>query len=182
MKNTLRFSPINSVFLCGAVAALSLLSLQMSFASRVVIVSAPAAQISEARLAPGTEGLLRQVAEHLSRMQGGASIGGFPGFEPPGDDDKYRRKIENQSASGEEINHWVKEINNFLNQIVKKNPGMTLEEILQKAGLTPNQIDQFVNALRNTHATAAGMEGVGVNEATVKTLESLMKVLGVIPW
>ena len=62
-------------------------------------------QVAEAKLATGTKKLLENTAEHLSKMQGGASVGGFPGFEPPEDDEKYRRKIENESHTGEEINH-----------------------------------------------------------------------------
>ncbi len=160
--------------LAGAVA----LSLA---ASRAVSVSAPAVQVSEASRAETTEGLLRQTAAHLSKMQRGASVGGFPGFEPP-DDEKYRRKIKEQHITARDVNDWVKEINHFLKQIVDKNPGTTLEEILRNQGLTSSQIDQFVVALRNTHTTAEGMESLGVNETTVKMLESLMRVLRVQPW
>ncbi len=151
-------------------------------ADRLSLALAPGGQVHEARLAGGTEGLLRQTAEHLSRMQGGASIGGFPGFEPPDDDEEYRRKIKDKTYDGQDVNDWVREINNFLRQIVKKNPGLTLEEILQRQGLTPGQIDGFVKALRDAHATADGMSGHGVNEATVEMLEGLMKTLGVSTW
>ncbi len=163
--------------------------MQMLVANRAAIVSAPAVQvprsgssISEARLAKGTEGLLRQTAEHLSRMQRGESIGGFPGLEPPDDDDKYRRKIKDQSYRAEEVNHWVKEINNFLTQIVKKNSGLSLEEILQKQGLTPSQIESFFDALRNAEVMARGMQDYGVTAETATTLRTLMETLGVAPW
>lgn len=116
-------------------------------ASRIVSVSAPAAQVSQARLANGTKGLLRQTALHLSKLERGQSIGGFPGFEPPEDDEEYRRKIKEQNYSAQDLNGWVKEINNFLTQIVRKNPGVSLEKILQKRGLTQAQIDEFVEAL-----------------------------------
>ena len=137
-------------------------------------------QVAEAKLAPGTEGLVKQTAEHLSKMQGGASVGGFPGFEPP--DDKYRRKIEDRSYSGEDANGWIKEINNFLKQIADKNPGLTLEEILQRQGLAQAQIKQFIEAVRETHYVANSRVGYGVNLDTVKTLASLMERLGVSAW
>ena len=134
MKIALAFSPFNFAFLfaAGVAAVLGRLMQQVLPASRAVGVSAPAIQISEARLAPGTEGLLRQTAAHLSKMQRGASVGGFPGFEPPDDDEKYRRRIKEQHFTAQDVNDWVKEINNFLKQISKKNPRMSLEEILQK--------------------------------------------------
>lgn len=192
MKSALSFSPINPsttlrtgfafLFAAGAAVMLGALMLPMLPASRAVSVSAPAAQVSEASRAQVTEGLLRQTAEHLSKMQRGESIGGFPGFEPPDDDEKYRRKIKEQHITARDVNDWVKQINNFLKQIVDKSPGMTLEEILRNQGLTSSQIDQFVVALRNTHTTAEGMESLGVNETTVKMLESLMRVLRVQPW
>ena len=138
--------------------------------------------MAEAKLAPGTEKLLENTAEHLSKMQGGASVGGFPGFEPPEDDEKYRRKIKNRAYTPEEAEHWIKELNNFLKQVAEKNPGMTLEEILQKQGLSLDEIDNFIVALRNAHATAAGMEGYGVNVETVQTMESLFQTLGVSTW
>jgi hypothetical protein len=137
-------------------------------------------QIAAASLAPGTESLLKRTAEHLSRMQGGVSVGGFSPFKPP--DDKYRRKIENSDYTPEEVNHWVKEINNFLRQMIDKNPGLTLEEILRRQGLTPDQINNFVTALRNVQATAEGMAGHGLSEATAETLKALMRTLGVSTW
>ena len=142
--------------------------------------SAP--QVVASKLAPGTEGLLRQTAEHLSKMQGGVSVGGFPGFEPPDDDEKYRRKINERSYTPEEADYWIKEINNFLKQIANKNPNLSLKEILQKQGLSLGEIDNFIVALRNTHATAAGMEGHGLSAQTLQTVESLFKILGVSTW
>jgi hypothetical protein len=161
--------------LAGAVA----LSLAMS---RAVFISAPAVQVSEARLVPGTEGLLRQTAAHLSKMQRGASVGGFPGFEPPDDDEKYRRKIKEQNYSAQDVNDWVKEINNFLNEIAKKNPGLSLEEILQRQGLSQVETREFVEALQSTHNTAKVLSEYGVNPETVKILESLLKTLRVPIW
>jgi hypothetical protein len=188
VKIALAFSPINpstalrtSWMLFAAVAALSLLVLPTLFARDAVRLPAPAAQISEARLAQGTEGLLRQTAAHLSKLQGGASVGGFPGFEPP-DDDRFKDKIRNQSYGGEEANYWGKEINNFLRQIVDKNPGLTLEQMLQRAGLQPAEIKSYLDALRNVHRTIEGLADYGVNQSTIETLEDLMRVLGVVPW
>jgi len=133
-----------------------------------------------ARLAPGTDALLQQTAAHLSRMQRGASIGGFPAFEPP--DDKYRRKIENEAYTARDVNDWVGDINNFLRQIADKNPGLTLEEILQRHGATPGQIKEFLDALRAVQATTEGMEGYGVTTETAQTLKSLLELLGVSLW
>jgi len=181
VKIALGFSPINWM-LFAVVAALSLLVLPSLFARDAVSVSAPAAQVSEARLAPGTEGLLRQSAAHLSKMQRGASIGGFPGFEPPGDDEKYRRKIKEQNYNAQDVNDWVQEINNFLKQIIEKNPRMSLEEILQKQGLTPSQIENLLDALRDTEVTARGMQDYGVTTETATTLRTLLETLGVAPW
>ncbi len=135
-----------------------------------------------ASLAPGTEGLLKQTAAHLSKMQGGESIGGFPGFEPPDNDERYKRKVEKSTATGEEVNTWVKEINNFLHQIANKNSGMTLEKILEKQGLSAAQIKDFSDALRNVHAIADGKVGYGVQQTTVDSLTELMKLLGVATW
>ena len=141
-----------------------------------------APQVAQASLTSGTEGWLRQTAEHMSKMQGGASIGGFPGFEPPDNDEKYRRKVKDGTYNSQDVNDWVKDINNFLKQIVEKNPNMSLEEILQKQGLPQTEIEGFVRALRNVHATAKGMSGYGVNPETVERLESLMEILGVSAW
>lgn len=167
---------------------MSLLVLPTLFARDAVRLPVPAVQVSEARLAPGTEGLLRQTAAHLSKMQRGESIGGFPGFEPPDDDEKYRRRIKEQHITARDVNDWVKEINNFLRQIIKKNSRMSLEEILQtespfgKQGLTPSQIENLLDALRDTEVTARGMQNYGVAPETATTLRTLMETLGVAPW
>jgi len=123
-----------SVALLGA-AALSLMAVPGLPTSPALLSDgggiAPAPPVVEARLGKGTEGQLRQVALHLSKMQGGRSIGGFPGFEPPDDDEEYRRKIQDGTYKAEDVNDWVKEINNFLNQVVKKNPNLSLDEVLR---------------------------------------------------
>ncbi|MEK7442267.1 MAG: hypothetical protein AABZ78_15825 [Chloroflexota bacterium] len=161
-----------------ALAALTVIAL-----SYALTITTPAPQVAHtASLASGTEGLLKQTALHLSKMQGGESIGGFPGFEPPDDDEKYKRKIKNSSASGEEVNTWVKEINNFLRQVANKNPGMTLEKILEKQGLSAEQVKNFSDALRNVHAVADGKVGYGVRQTTFDSLTELMKLLGVTTW
>lgn len=97
--------------------------------------AASGASVSQAKLGKGTEALVEQTATHVSKLLGGQSIGGFPGFEPP-DDERYKNKIRNSTYSGEEANSWLKEINNFLQQVTNKNPNMTLEEILKQAGMT----------------------------------------------
>ncbi|MEK7278771.1 MAG: hypothetical protein AAB427_15575 [Chloroflexota bacterium] len=155
---------------------------EVAFADRANLVLAPDGQAHEVRLAKGTEGLLRQTAEHLSKMQRGASIGGFPGFEPPEDDKEYRDKVKNERYTAQDVNDWVKEINNFLKQIIKKNPRMSLEEILQKQGLTPPQFENLLDALRDTEVTARGMQNYGVTTETAATLRTLMETLGVAPW
>lgn len=149
-------------------------------APRITLVESP--QTSTHYLADGTEGLTKQAALHLSKMTGGGSVGGFPKFEPPDDDPKYRSKIKSRSYSGQDANGWVKEINNFLKQIVERNSNMTLEEILQRQRLTPTQIDNFMDALRQAEVAARGMQGYGVTEETASTLQMIMKSLGVIPW
>ena len=163
-----------------AVVAVFGLGLYRQAIGRLEVAGSARPQLAAARLIPGTEGLLRQAAEHLSKMQGGKSVGGFPAFEPP--DDKYRSKIKNRSYSAEEANHWVKEINNLLRQIAEKNPGLTLEEILQRQGLTPREIDDFIIVLKNVQATARGMEGYGVTTETMNVLNGLFETLGVVPW
>jgi len=184
MKDSLsagaRLSTAPLIIALAGIVAMAMVAYHQLVRLDVGVAHAP--RVVTARLAPGTEGLLQQTAEHLSKMQGGDSIGGFPGFEPPGDDEKYRRKIKDRDYNPQDVNDWVKEINNFLRQITNKNRGLTLEVILQRQGLNRGQIDSFINTLRDTQATAAGMEGHGVSEATAKTLEALMKVLGVSTW
>jgi len=137
---------------------------------------------SQARLGKGTQGLLEQTALHISKLQGGESVGGYPGFEPPGDDERYKNKIRDRSYSGEEANDWLKEINNYLKQVVKKNPNLTLEEILQRAGLNQAEIEHFLEALREVHFLAEGLEGSDVTSQSFQTLQTLMEQLGVAPW
>jgi len=146
------------------------------------VADAPAGQVFEARRAKGTEGHLRQVALHLSRMSGGESVGGFPGFEPPEDDEEYRREIKNRSYPPEKANHWLQEINGLLKWIIRKNPGLSFREILQRQGSTQGEIADFIERLQRAHYTAKAMSGYGVNPETVKILESLMKTLGVPTW
>lgn len=145
-------------------------------------VPAVADETYAARGTKSNEGLLRQAALHLSKMRGGESVGGFPGFEPPEDDKEYRRKIRKENYSAQDVNDWVKEINNYLEQIVKKNPGRSLERILQEQGKTAKEIESLVDALRDAHRTADAMKGSGVNSQTVERIEALMRVLGVKPW
>lgn len=135
-----------------------------------------------ASLASGSESLLQQTVAHLSKMQRGHSIGGFPGFEPPENDEKYRRKISNQEYTAQDVNGWVKESNNFLQQLADKNPGLTLEEILHRQGLTQIQIDEFVEALRETQFVARAQVGQGVRSETVETLKTILERLGVALW
>lgn len=159
-------------------------------ADRGDLVVAPGSQAYEARLAKGpalslakgTEGLLRQTALHLARMQSGASVSGFPGFEPPDDDEAYRRKIRDRDYTAQDVNDWVKEINNFLAQIAKKNPGLSLEEILRRYGSNEEQIKQFIESLQEAHYMANSRVGYGVNLEMVRTLQSMMETLGVPTW
>lgn len=138
--------------------------------------------VSQAAVNKQTKGLLKQAALHLSKLNGGLSVGGFPKFEPPDGDESYQHKINEGSYTGQEANHWLKEINNFLRQIIKKNPNMTLEQILQKAGFSASQITNFENNLRDALAIAQSFEHKGVSPVTLETLESLMIQLGVSPW
>lgn len=114
------------------------------------------------------EGLLRQTARHLSKMERGTSIGGFPGFEPPKDDKEYQRKIKEGNYSAQNVNDWVKDISKSLEQVAKKNPGKSLEKILQEQGKTRIQIDEFLDAVRNAQYRARSMEGTGVNTQTIE--------------
>ncbi len=172
-----RYTPLVATLLVAPAILFLVLYLR---APQIIFVESP--QISTRHLADGTEGLTKQTALHLSKMQKGKSIGGFPGFEPPDDDERYKRKVKDGEYNAQDVNNWVKEINNFLRQIADKNPGMTLAEILQKQGLIAEQVGNFLNALRDAHLAAIGMEHFGVTTETVKTLESLMRQLGVAPW
>jgi hypothetical protein len=171
-----------AAIVAGLALAYNLHTLSARVATHSRDAALPAPQISQAARVKTTKGLLRQIALHLSKMHGGESVGGFPGFEPPEDDERYKDKIRNQSYSGEEVNHWAKEINNLLRQIADKKPGLTLEEILHRAGRKPGEIKSFIDGLRNVHATVESWEGYGVTPETVETLNALMKVLGVAPW
>jgi hypothetical protein len=138
--------------------------------------------VAEAKLAPGTTSLVQQTATHMSKMLGGESVGGFPGFEPSDDDPKYQRKIKNRDFNGIDINDWVKEICNFLEQVIEKNPNLTLEQILQEMGLSATQIENFLNDLRTIDLLTKSYKGLGVTEQTVARLTLVMETLGVIPW
>ena len=138
--------------------------------------------VAEAKLAPGTTNLLQQTAAHMSKMLGGMSIGGFPGFEPDDDDEKYQSKVKGSTFKDFEVNYWVKEICNFLEQVHQKNPSLTLEQILRLAGLSATQIKSFLDALREIYSIANGQEGFGVTTETVLRLNTLMQKLGVEPW
>jgi len=153
------------------------------------VADAPAGQVFEAqRVKKQTRGQLEEIASHLSKMQGGESVGGFPGFEPPEDDadgshrEEYRREIKNRSYPPEKANHWLQEINGLLKWIIRKNPGLSFREILQRQGSTQVEIADFIERLQRAHYTAKAMSGYGVNPETVKILESLMKTLGVPTW
>lgn len=178
--------PNSSILLviAGLLLAASLYLVSTSTMSQVAEQEASGGRgkVAEARLGKGTEGLVKQTALHMSKLLGGDSIGGFPGFEPPDDDETYRGKIRNQTYTGEEANHWIKEINSFLQQIVKKNPNMTLEEILQQAGLNASETQRFMSDLRDIHVIAKIHQESGVNPQTVEVLEELMEILGVAPW
>ncbi|MDM8532326.1 hypothetical protein QUF63_14220 [Anaerolineales bacterium HSG25] len=138
--------------------------------------------VAETRLTPGTEGQLRQTAIHMSKMLEGESIGGFPGFEPPDNDKNYQRKIKKSEYNGQDVNDWVKEICSYLETIIKKNPNMTLEQILQKVGLSAKETEHFLDSIRNVHSIANGLENHGVNPVTLNRLVKLMERLGVEPW
>lgn len=136
----------------------------------------------ETRLGVGSQALVQQTAAHLSKLSGGISVGGFPPFQPPDNDPRYRNKINNQSYTAEEANYWLKEINNFLQQLVQKNPGMSLEQILAKMGLLPLEIEDFLGTLRAVYSFAESNLSYGVQPETVETLKSLMAILKVLPW
>jgi len=136
----------------------------------------------EIKLAPGTEDLVKQTAIHLSKLSGGVNVGGFPGFEPPEDDKKYQEKIKNQQFLADEINGWVREINNFLQQIVDKNPNLTLAEILKQLGKSTTEIEDFMDRLRAIQMWAESYRNFGINSETLDNLQHLMQILGVESW
>lgn len=135
--------------------------------------------VAQARLAPGTDALLKQTASHLSKLSGGISVGGLPSFRPPGDDERFKEKIKNSAYTPKEANYWLKEINNFLQQIIKKNPKSSLREILARQGLNEAQTENYLGVLQRVYEAAAKWEGKGVNSATLSTYRALLKQLGV---
>jgi hypothetical protein len=144
-------------------------------ASSITFVESPTAP---QLMAKESEGLLRVAAEHLSKLQGGASIGGFPGFEPP-DDERYKRIVKNASYTGEEANTWLKEIINYLRQLIKLYPGKTLAEILGRHGLSEAEIKSFTDALRLAYTNAVRLSNDGVRAETITALQELLPALGV---
>lgn len=135
--------------------------------------------IAQARLAPGTDALLKQTAQHLSKLLGGVSVGGFPPFRPPDDEERFKEKIKNSAYTPEEANYWMKEINNYLAQIIKKNPKLSLREILARQGLNEAQTENYLGVLQRVYEAAAKWEGKGVNSATLSTYRALLEQLGV---
>ncbi len=140
--------------------------------------------LAEARLGTGTPNYVRQTATHLSKLNGGVSVGGFPGFEPPKDDKDYQEKIKNRSYTAQDVNDWVREINNYLQQIIKQNPNMTLKQILIQLGLTAEQIDDFVENLQLVYIIIEPMAKFRlVNPVTFETYKEVLSILGVpAPW
>ena len=179
-RETSRLNPALVWLVVVGIALVGLMA--MSNTLLVELTSSAPASVAQASLAPGTEGLLRQTASHLSKLLSGASVGGFPGFEPPGDDDDYRDKIKNGRYRAQDVNDWIKEINNFLNQIIRKNPNLSLETMLRKQGLAQPEINDFIAALQRVHSVSKALSGYGVNAERVQTLESLMEILKVATW
>ncbi len=178
-SNSIQFNT-PKIFVGAGIIVIMLLAMGLRYAPPL---NAPAPHVARAAsLAAGTEGLLKQTAAHLSKMQGGESIGGFPGFDPPDDDEKYKQKIKNKNYSPRDVNDWVKEINNFLRQIIEKNPEMKLEEILMKQGLTTEQTRNFILALKDTELAARGMATKGVEASRALALRELLLKLGVTLW
>jgi len=145
-------------------------------ASPITLVESPLA--APQLMSKESDGLLRVAAEHLSKLEGGASIGGFPGFEPP-DDERYKNKIKNRSYSGSEANDWLKEINNYLRQIIKRYPDKTLIEILRRHSLAQTEIDNFVKALQNAYTIGNRFKDAGVRAETLSLLRESLQTLGV---
>ena len=56
---------------------------------------------------------------------------------------------------------------------------MSLEEILQKQGLTQTETSNFIEALQRTYTTTKGMEGYRVTTETADILDALLKILRV---
>jgi|GEM_PF-1454067 len=160
------------------IAALAVLFVALfSRPSPIPLVESP--QAAPQLMAKESDGLLRVTAEHLSKLEGGASVGGFPGFEPPDDDERYKRKVKDSSYSGEEANTWLKEIINYLRQLIKRYPGKTLAEILKRHGLSEAEIDEFIKAVREAYNIAGRLRNDGVRAETITALQELLPILGI---
>ena len=131
------------------------------------------------KLHPGTHGWVKQVAVHVSKLSGG--VGGFPGFEPPDDEPKYKERIKRRELRTRDVNDWVGDINKHLQSIINKNPNMTLEEILQKLGYSQAQIDDFIEKLRIIHSVAGQLHGTRY-EPTYVRLGQLLAQLEIFGW
>lgn len=149
------------------------------FRAPLLPVTITSEHVAQARLAPGTEGLTKQAAQHISKLTGGGSVGGLPPFRPPGNDKKYREKIKSRNYSPEEANYWIKELNKFLRQISDKNPDMNMREILTRQGLNELQATEFLAQLREVSTIAEGMSGHGVSPEAARVLLALLSKLGV---
>lgn len=137
--------------------------------------------IAQARLAPGTDALLKQTASHLSKLLGGVRVGGFPPFRPPDDDERFKEKIKHRSYNAQEFDYWLKEVNKFLAELAKKNPNMSLREMLAKNGATRAEIDEYLLSLQRVYQLAEQSERVGgVSPLTVDALKALFLRLGVL--
>ena len=75
-RETSRLNPALVWLVVVGVALVGLMA--MSNTLLVDLTSSAPASVAQASLAPGTEGLLRQTASHLSKMLGGASVGVLP--------------------------------------------------------------------------------------------------------
>ena len=97
----------------GAEAAVELIIDGIENATDTVVYlwESTAGTVLEARISKRTLGALNQVANHLSKLNQGASVGGFPGFEPPKGDDDYNKKIEEGNFNAQDVNDWIKDIN-----------------------------------------------------------------------
>jgi RHS repeat-associated protein len=146
-----------------------------------------------ARLDDRSTGSLKNVASHLSRMLGGESVGGFPGFEPPDpDDDDYRRKVEERSYRPRDVDDWVRDINKHLRELIARNPGKTLEELLQEywrstdPSLSMQEIttrtNHYLDSIRTVQTIAESQTTIGVSEVNIDILKGLTEMLGVVPW
>jgi hypothetical protein len=126
-------------------------------------------------------------------MLGGESVGGFPGFEPPDpDDDDYRRKVEERSYRPRDVDDWVRDINKHLRELIARNPGKTLEELLQEywrstdPSLSMQEIttrtNHYLDSIRTVQTIAESQTTIGVSEVNIDILKGLTEMLGVVPW